>query len=376
MLTTLLVPLDGSSLAERALPYASALSRAAGARVVLVRAIMAHTLPGTDPTGTQITLRQQAEAYLDEIARRLQQTGVTAVDPHVYYDEAVEAILDATHVQRADLVVMSTHGRTGIGRWLYGSVADEVLRRSRVPVLLVPPACAPAWDPARPQRVLVPLDGSSLAEEILPAVTDLARTLRAEVLLLRVIEYPVPVLGDGTGYVTVFDEETERADAEAYLAQVARRLMDAGLSVATEVVVSPPTVVGQVPATIADVARDRAATLIALATHGRGGLARLVLGSVATGVLQRANVPLLLTRPAAVGAAAAPRAAAAPLTLTPLERDLVCRGLRTLLHGAPDRTGAPGRPLIEGAEATAAAALLARLEQHEPAGRARGTTGG
>src|SRR4051812_43434460 len=106
MLKTVLVPLDGSALSERALPYATAIARRAGARVVLVRAILAHTPPGVDPTDTQVALRKRAEADLSATAEQLGLAGVN-VETHVYYDEATAAILDATSARQADLIVMA-----------------------------------------------------------------------------------------------------------------------------------------------------------------------------------------------------------------------------------------------------------------------------
>lgn len=135
MFKTMLVPLDGSALSERALPYATALARRAGARVVLVRAILAHTPPGVDPTDAQVALRRRAEADLFATSEQLGLAGVD-VEAHVYYDDATAAILDAVQARQADLVVMGTHGRSGIARAVLGSVATAVLQRAAVPVLL------------------------------------------------------------------------------------------------------------------------------------------------------------------------------------------------------------------------------------------------
>src|SRR5215211_1800857 len=118
MLKAIVTPLDGSALSERALVYTTVLARGTQGRVVLVRAVFARTLPGVDPTEAQVSVRRDAEAYLDAIAERLRMGGIEA-ESHVYYDDAAEAILDAARVQHADLIVMSTHGRAGLGRWVY-----------------------------------------------------------------------------------------------------------------------------------------------------------------------------------------------------------------------------------------------------------------
>ena len=147
MLQNILLPLDGSPLAELAIPYSSSLARRAGASLVLVQAVQAHTPPGVDQTDAELEVMGRAQTYLQSVAARLDADHVRAA-AHVYYDDAAHAILDAAERQSADLIVMSTHGRTGIGRMLYGSVADLVLRHATVPVFLVPAsASAPkkAW---------------------------------------------------------------------------------------------------------------------------------------------------------------------------------------------------------------------------------------
>ena len=137
MLSSILVPLDGSELAERALPYATALAHRAEGRLLLPRAVQTHTLPGADPGPAWAVATERANAALHALAERLKGDGLQ-VGPHVSEDDAAHAILDAAGRQHAGLVVMSTHGRTGLGRWVYGSVADEVLRHAPCPVLLVP----------------------------------------------------------------------------------------------------------------------------------------------------------------------------------------------------------------------------------------------
>ncbi len=361
MLSTILVPLDGSPFAERALPYATTLARTAHARLLLLRAVLAHPLPGTDPALAQLTAVQHAEAALAAVAERLRRDGL-AVDTAVYYDEAATAIADAAHYRHADLIVMSTHGRTGLGRWLYGSVADRVLRRAEVPVLLIPATCERVWAGAGALRVLVPLDGSAFAEEALAPAEALATGREMVLLLVQVVEPPAPIVADGASYIPPFDEETAVALATQYL----KRLADSLLARVRTVEIH--TAVGEPAACIAQAARAHQADVIAMATHGRSGLARLVLGSVATGVLARASTPLLLVRPVAVREAARvtpPAAAAGPavtVTLRPDELALVEEGLEELLRSAEREAGAR----IRGAPGAAAVSdLLARLRQAE-----------
>ncbi|MBI3976961.1 MAG: universal stress protein [Chloroflexi bacterium] len=301
MFATILVPLDGSSLAERALPYAVPLARAMGGHLVLVRAVAAHTFPGTDPTEAQVALTQQAESDLTAVAERVRADGVEA-ESVVYYDDPVSAILDAARRREAKLIVMSTHGRSGLGRWIYGSVADQVLRRAEAPVLLMPATADRRWSGGA-RRILVPLDGSDLAEEALILAAELARGLAAELYLLQVVEPPTSAYAEGYAF-TEFDPEPELVGARRYLEGCAVGLRAAGRNVTVQ------SVLGQPAQAVATIAREQSADLIVMATHGRGGLARLVMGSVATGILQRSTVPLLLVRPAALHRSAADSSAA------------------------------------------------------------------
>src|SRR5712692_5507916 len=125
MLNKILVPLDGSGLAERALTYATALATASGAELVLLRAATAHTLPGVDPRERQAGAIQEAESYLEQVANSIRERGFVCetVVPHGH---PKECIVDQTRTRHADLIVMTTHGRTGPGRWIFGSVAESV----------------------------------------------------------------------------------------------------------------------------------------------------------------------------------------------------------------------------------------------------------
>jgi nucleotide-binding universal stress UspA family protein len=281
MIRTILVALDGSPLAERSLPYACALARSAGARIVLMGAALAS---GGNEGPVQ--------AELDRLAGYLRLAGLAA-EARVYFAAAEEAILDASHRERADLIVMSTHGRAGVERWLYGSVADAVLRSSDVPMLVIPAACARDWPSDHAPRFLIALDGSPLAEAVLTPTGTLAAALGAELHLLRVVAPPMVTAEPGL-YAHLFDSDTELAEAREYLEQIADDTWAAGCSVTAHVEVGPPT------GLLVEYAREHQMDLIAMATHGRGGLARVLMGSVATGVLQRAGMPMLLVRPTSV----------------------------------------------------------------------------
>jgi nucleotide-binding universal stress UspA family protein len=145
--TKVLVPLDGSPLAEAAVWEAVELMDRASGTLVLVRAAEANTFPGRDPVEAQVRTVREAEDYLTGVAERMRQAGVARVDVHVWYGPAASAIVDAARVQQVDLIVMSSHGRSGLGRLVLGSVAEAVLRGTHVPILLLRPSQAPVATP-------------------------------------------------------------------------------------------------------------------------------------------------------------------------------------------------------------------------------------
>jgi nucleotide-binding universal stress UspA family protein len=142
----ILVPLDGSALAESALATAAEFATG-GATIMLLRAVEAHTLPGLDPSAAQIEVVQEAEDYLAAVKARLGERGVARVETSVWYGPAAFAIVEAARLRKIDLIVMSTHGRSGLGRLIVGSVAESVLRGTAVPILLLRAAEAPVEAP-------------------------------------------------------------------------------------------------------------------------------------------------------------------------------------------------------------------------------------
>ena len=155
-LKKILIPLDGSALAESALAKAT---EVAGneSTLMLLRAAEAHTLPGVDPTEAQVEVVREAEEYLAAAAARLKEQGVERVETSVWYGPAASAIVEAARLRKADLIVMSTHGRSGLGRLILGSVAESVLRGTTTPILLLRVPGAPVEAPggvgeARPTK--------------------------------------------------------------------------------------------------------------------------------------------------------------------------------------------------------------------------------
>jgi nucleotide-binding universal stress UspA family protein len=147
-LGTILVPVDGSALAEAALPRALELAEVSGARVLLLRAAQAPTVPGVDPTEAQVRVVREAETYLAQLRQRLTREGGVKVETSVWYGPAAHAIVEAARLHRADEIVMTTHGRSGLGRLLLGSVAESVLRGTTTPILLLRAEGAPLEPPS------------------------------------------------------------------------------------------------------------------------------------------------------------------------------------------------------------------------------------
>ena len=153
----ILIPLDGSALAESALCKAMELAGDGTATLMLLRAAEARSLPGVDPTEAQVEVVREAEEYLAGVTARLATQGMKNVETSVWYGPAASAIVDAARLRKADLIVMSTHGRSGMGRLILGSVAESVLRGTTTPILLLRAAEAPVARPpgveqARPSR--------------------------------------------------------------------------------------------------------------------------------------------------------------------------------------------------------------------------------
>jgi nucleotide-binding universal stress UspA family protein len=152
-LATILVPLDGSSLAAAALPTAVDLAKASGARLLLLRAAEASTIRRADWTEAQVEVVREAETYLDAVKRRLEMEGMRNVETSVWYGPAASSIAEAAAARGVSLIVMSTHGRAGLGRLVLGSVAESVLRGTRTPILLVRDSAAPVQLPVTTTKV-------------------------------------------------------------------------------------------------------------------------------------------------------------------------------------------------------------------------------
>ena len=292
---TILVPLDGSDIAARAVPFAATLAARAGSEIVLLRAV--NTL-SVYSERAGFALKREAQEALNVTAAPLEADGLT-VFTRVVDQPAESAILEAANDPDVSLIVMSSHGRGGLGRVIYGSVTDTVLRHARVPVLIVPPHGLDGWPKDGRLKILVPLDGSEQSKSALGPTCELADILGGSLLLGSVVTFPSYTMY-AEGYVFVDPEATESVLAETrrYLEGIAE-----GLRTETRPVEVCATY-GTPYFGITNIARDRGVGLIVMATHGRGGMTRALLGSVATATLRQAGVPIVLVRPDAVEQAA------------------------------------------------------------------------
>jgi nucleotide-binding universal stress UspA family protein len=315
MLKTILVPLDGSTFGEHALPLALTLARQAGASLRLLRvepplgSIYAEfaLVAANETLGDQMRAQVQAadEAYLQGLVQRLGDSCPATIVPATAAGEVADTIRSVAATVEADLVVMTTHGRGVLGRFWLGSVADELVRSLPMPVILVPPTQDPLdlTQERNVLHILLPLDGTKLAEQILGPATTLARLTGARFTLMRAVKpaYGWGYPADGgalteitAGFVQAIGEaeNRQRVEAERYLQEVADRLRSEKMTVLTRVLFEE-----QPGPAILRLAQELSADLIALETHGRRGLGRMILGSVADKVVRGATVPLLLHSP-------------------------------------------------------------------------------
>jgi nucleotide-binding universal stress UspA family protein len=310
MLRHVLVPLDGSAVAEQALAAAIAVCRKAGAELQLLHV-------RGDIEGEAYALAEDApRAYLDDLVTRVgaelghpvRATIVPKQMPAVLKPtpapDTVAAII-ATHAQRnaVDLIVLTTHGRSGLSRLWFGSVAEALLRRSGAPLLLVRPGEggeSDRWNAETPLRnVLVATDGSEVSHHAVELAAAFKELFPADYTLLRVVPLPYEVLG-ALSTVTVaysgqdVNESVQRA--QEWLDREAATLARGGGAVHTKVIIDPSP--GRA---ILQYERDNDVDLIVLASRSRGGLDRFLLGSVADKVIRGGNVPVLVQQAAREG---------------------------------------------------------------------------
>lgn len=308
MIRSVLVPLDGLAFGEHALPLAMSMARRLHASLNLIHV---HSLLDATYAELQVfdntldqELRNKDRDYLRAVQKKLQDRTSSPVTIRNVDGDIATVICEQADSLRANFIVMTTHGRGPMGRFWLGSVTDEVMRTSTVPLIAVHPRDEPpnlaTETPIK--HILVPLDGSPAAEQILESALMFGRAMEAEYTLLRVVSpvYPMTIPAEPAIFGSVATDIMERVEkahtqmrleATEYLHKVAQKLRSEGLKVDTRVVVED-----QPGVAILDVAKS-SIDMVAIATHGRGGLARLLMGSVADKVIRGATIPILVRRP-------------------------------------------------------------------------------
>jgi nucleotide-binding universal stress UspA family protein len=281
---SILVPVDGSPLAEAAIPTALAIAERARSKLQLVM-VYADSFP-PQPIAP-------AKQYLEDLARCVRQQLGDSVSAVLLEGPVGSSLVKHACKTGPDLVVMTTHGRGGLERAWLGSVADQLIRTAGIPMLIVRPRDDGTVPVFEPSEILVPLDGSPLAERALRPAVALARLWDAEVSLLQIIQ-PLPPDGEPAWPLPAgYDTELTRISCESaseYLSVQAEHLRRTGIR-ASGVAMTGTAGVAQ---TLVEVATPTRVGLLAMATHGRGGLRRIVLGSVTDKVVRGAQVPVLV----------------------------------------------------------------------------------
>jgi nucleotide-binding universal stress UspA family protein len=294
MFSHILVPLDGSSLAECVLPHAVAMAQAFDARSTLVRVLERSTTTGrlksVDPLEWQM-VKAEVSAYLQDVTARLQETGIQ-VENALLEGQAAERVLQYARNQNAELIILSSHGRSGLSGWNVSGVVQKIILRAYVPTMIVR-AYRPSFGKLtglRYRRLLVPLDGSQRAECVLPLATKLAYQHEAQLIFAHVVQRPeMPRRAPPThSDLELANQVTERNKQEAtkYLEQLKSRL---DLDAEVHLVVSD-----RVAATLHELVESEEIDLVLLSAHGYSGESRWPYGSVTVSFIAYGTTPLLI----------------------------------------------------------------------------------
>jgi len=294
MINKILVPLDGSDEAEVILPYVSRLAVGLDVPVVLLAVLDQESMGMRQSFFSRLYERAEAGARdrLHDVAQTLGKEGVNAIEVIASGKSAPEIVKAAGHY-KCGLIAMATHGRNMLARGILGSVTDQVMHSSDVAVLAITQNKAAVYrgGEATLTRVMVPLDGSPLAESALPYVEDLARELSLEVLLVRAVQ-PVHLFWmDHLPAELIEEQGAVEAEAEKYLAGVATRLAENGHSVTWRLLIGHPAT------SIVELARETPHDIIAMASRGQSGFTRLAMGSVAEALIRGTGDPVFVVHP-------------------------------------------------------------------------------
>jgi nucleotide-binding universal stress UspA family protein len=296
MYSRMLIPLDGSTIAEQALPYARSLAK--------TLKIPVEVLAAVDPISVTASINarpagflnsyiencvRQSGRYLDRIAHTFPSLAITC---SAEKGRPEEIIIWRAARDPETLIIMATHGRSGLDRWLMGSVAEKVLRATANPLLVVravedgKTTGEVGW-----KSVIVPLDGSELAELVLPSVITLAREMKLEVMLARAYEIPATAYYGSEDYLPNYEaiKEQIREEAHDYLVNKTEDLKKAGVASVSWVLLDGPGA-----DELIKLGRSTPDNLIAMSIHGRSGVKRWVLGSVTEKIVCHSGDPVLV----------------------------------------------------------------------------------
>ncbi len=295
MFKKILVPLDGSALAEKALPVAIHLAKHMQSELTLLSVAQQESVAVIEPMGygvwlpneTLAEIRQELEKYLAQTVKKYKTANVS-MNYHLEMGDEAGGIIDTAVSQQTDLIIMSTHGRSGISRWLLGSVTEKVLHQAPCPLLIL-------RDDVLPKHIIITLDGSELAETALLPGLALSVGLGADVTLLQVLEGSLPPMRSDNW----MENENPAADdpelgsqpanhATLYLQTISDRFPHHALKTAVPY--------GKPAEAILSYAENTPNSLIVIATHGRSGMARWIFGSVAEKVVRGTDGPVLVIR--------------------------------------------------------------------------------
>jgi nucleotide-binding universal stress UspA family protein len=296
----LLVPLDGSALAENAVPVALGIARRTGGEVHLVSVVSdLPPVPLAAGDGELITKWFEAEEkragdYLEKVVEGIPSGAAGSVRTHVRSGPVGRTLQSVVEELGVSLVVMTTHGRGAWQRAWLGSVADGMVRQGRCPVLLLRERDAgPLSATGSPRKVVIPLDGSEAAEVAIATAESFLQSDKTTVELLLVLQEPMPMATSYLPHAVAEGGllEARKEKARNYLAEIQGRLQEKGFTAEARVISA-----GDAGHGILQHLERSGADMVSLATRGRGGAARLVLGSVADKVIRTAPVPVLVSR--------------------------------------------------------------------------------
>ena len=284
----ILVPLDGSELAERALPYIKSIARLKKSNVILFAVSLKLFVDRRDRLFT---------SYLEVKAKELNEEGIKATTA-TSYGEVAEEIVKYADNNKIDLIAMATHGYSKAKKWMFGSTAQKVLYSTKIPVLLIKYKTAEVSGEFN--RILVPLDGSPFSESTFPHVVELAKNTNREVLLLHICEPPIvpsygsrPINPTWMKYRDDMWEEMERLST-SYLKKTAATLKKRGVKVKSRVIKAQS---GEVAKTIMQISKEEDIDMLIIATRGRSGVSSWVYGRIANRIVEEFSQPILLIRP-------------------------------------------------------------------------------